>query len=428
MLRVVEQAGLSDVGRQREANEDNLVLAAPVFAVADGMGGARAGEVASRIAAEAFDDERDPAATPEQQLAAVARTANRRIYELSQRDESHRGMGTTLTAALFDGDCVSVGHVGDSRAYRLRDGKLQQLTDDHSLVAELERSGQLTPEAAEHHPQRSIITRALGPEPTVEVDTHSHPARPGDVYLLCSDGLTGMVSDDDLGAIVRGSASLEEAAESLVRAANQSGGKDNITVVLFRLGEDGDGASGDRAVADAETIHGGLTTDDVRAAAGGRPGARAGARDAAAGRSEASAVRDRPSRPETFTGRDRPRHVATHAEPDSSGRWPRRALTGLLSLIVLAVVAVGAYMAAREVYFVGTDDGGLVTVYRGVPYELPLGIDLYSAQYRSGLPATSIPRARRERVLDHQWRSRSDAEDLVRQLEGGTLDPGRPAR
>jgi len=436
VLRVVEQAGLTDVGRQREANEDNLVLAAPVFAVADGMGGARAGEVASRIAAEAFDDERDPAATPEQQLAGVARMANRRIHELSQRDESHRGMGTTLTAALFDGDRVSVGHVGDSRAYRLRDGELQQLTDDHSLVAELERSGQLTPEAAEHHPQRSIITRALGPEPTVEVDTHSHPARPGDVYLLCSDGLTGMVSDDDLAAIVRGSGSLEEAAESLVRAANQSGGKDNITVVLFRLGEDGEAGTGDPHVADAETIHGGLTTDDVAAAAGGRPGARAGARDAAAAglvrdrapSSEASAVRDRPSMREASAGRDRPGRVATHGERDSFRRWPRRALTGLLSLVVLAVVAVGAYVAAREVYFVGTDDSGLVTVYRGVPYELPLGIDLYSAQYRSGLPATSIPRARRERVLDHQWRSRSDAEDLVRQLEGGTLDPGRPSR
>jgi PPM family protein phosphatase len=419
MLRVVEQAGLTDVGRQRDANEDNLVLAAPVFAVADGMGGARAGEVASRIAAEAFDDERDPEATPEQQLAGVARMANRRIHELSQRDESHRGMGTTLTAALFDGDCVSIGHVGDSRAYRLRDGQLQQLTDDHSLVAELERSGQLTPEAAEHHPQRSIITRALGPEPTVEVDTHSHPARPGDVYLLCSDGLTGMVSDDDLGAIVRGSGSLAGAAESLVRAANQSGGKDNITVVLFRLDEDdedGEGATDASTVADADTIHGGLTTDDVAAAAGGRPAARAGARDAAAGLAggQASADHGHASRG-SYGG-------------DSARGWPRRALTGLIALAVLTVVAIGAYVAAREVYFVGTDDGGLVTVYRGVPYELPLGIDLYSAQYRSGLPATSIPRARRERVLDHQWRSRSDAEDLVRQLEGGTLDPGRPSR
>lgn len=397
MLRVVEQAGLTDVGRQREANEDNLVLAVPVFAVADGMGGARAGEVASRIAAEAFDDDRDPKATPEQQLEGVARMANRRIHELSQRDESHRGMGTTLTAAMFDGDCVSVGHVGDSRAYRLRDGQLQQLTDDHSLVAELERSGQLTPEAAEHHPQRSIITRALGPEPNVEVDTHSHPARAGDVYLLCSDGLTGMVSDDDLAAIVRGSGSLEEAAESLVRAANQSGGKDNITVVLFRLGEDGEDASGETSVADADTIHGGLTADDVAAAAGASAAARPGP-------------------------------APTHGRADAPRRWPRRALTGLVSLIVLAVVAVGAYIGAREVYFVGTDDGGLVTVYRGVPYELPLGIDLYSPQYRSGLPAASIPRARRERVLDHQWRSRSDAEDLVRQLEGGTLDPGRPSR
>jgi PPM family protein phosphatase len=143
-LRVVEQAGLSDVGRQREANEDNLVLASPVFAVADGMGGARAGEVASRMAADAFEGRRLDG-TPEQQLELIARQANRRIYDLAQRDEAHRGMGTTLTAAMVAGGAVSLGHVGDSRAYRLRDGRLEQLTHDHSLVAELERSGQLTP-------------------------------------------------------------------------------------------------------------------------------------------------------------------------------------------------------------------------------------------------------------------------------------------
>ena len=157
-------------------------------------------------------------------------------------DDSHRGMGTTVTAAKVTGDEVSLGHVGDSRAYRLRDGELEQLTSDHSLVAELERSGQITPEAAEHHPQRSIITRALGPEPDVQVDTYTLAGRDGDVFLICSDGLTSMVSDDELGSILRSAASLDEAAESLVRAANQSGGKDNITVVLFRLGN-GDGVT-----------------------------------------------------------------------------------------------------------------------------------------------------------------------------------------
>lgn len=405
-LRVVEQAGLTDVGRQREANEDNLVLAAPVFAVADGMGGARAGEVASRIAAEAFRDSRDPGQRPERQLERIAQEANRRIYELALRDESRRGMGTTLTATLVDGDAVAIGHVGDSRAYRLRDGELTQLTQDHSLVAELERSGQLTPEAAEHHPQRSIITRALGPEPQVEVDTHTHPARAGDVYVLCSDGLTGMISDGELATLLRAAPSLESAAEALVRAANQSGGRDNITVVLFRLGDDGSGPAEDSTTAE-HTIHEGLTVADVEAAA-------------AAGREQ---------RPDE-TVRMRADAIPEAAAPRRGRRRSRLRAGATLGVVVLIVgaLAIGAYAAARQVYFLGTDDAGLVTVYRGVPYELPLGIDLYSAQYRSGVPANSIPTARRERVLDHQWRSETDAEDLVRQLETGSLDPGRQER
>jgi PPM family protein phosphatase len=398
-LRVVEQAGLTDVGRQREANEDNLVLASPVFAVADGMGGARAGEVASRIAAETFRDPRDPTQTPERQLEHVVQEANRRIYELALRDRSRRGMGTTLTATLVDGDAVSVGHVGDSRAYRLRGEELVQLTQDHSLVAELERSGQLTAEAAEHHPQRSIITRALGPEPEVEVDTHTHSARAGDVYVLCSDGLTGMISDSELATLLRAAPSLESAAEALVRAANQSGGKDNITVVLFRLDDDGAGPAGDSPTAE-ETIHQGLTVDDVEAE-----------RERVAAIPEARPSTHRPATGGVGHRRSRARLVAT---------------VGVLVLIV-GVLAVGAYAAARQVYFVGTDDTGLVTVYRGLPYDLPLGVELYSAQYRSGVPATSIPAARRDRVLDHEWRSESDAGDLVRQLETGSLDPGRPA-
>ena len=200
-LQIVEHAGRSDVGRQRNANEDALVLAPPFFAVADGMGGAKAGEVASALAAGVFEDEGDAGEPAEAQLTRIAREANRRIYEMAVADESVRGMGTTLTAAKVGADEVSLGHVGDSRAYLLRDGELRQLTHDHSLVAELERSGQLSPEAAEHHPQRSIITRALGPEPDVEVDTYTVAGRPGDVYLICSDGLTGMLSDADVAAI-----------------------------------------------------------------------------------------------------------------------------------------------------------------------------------------------------------------------------------
>lgn len=401
-LRVVEQAGLSDVGRQRDANEDSYVLAKPVFAVADGMGGAQAGEVASRTAAEVFQTPEPNGGTPEQQLTRLVREANRRIHDLSRRDATRRGMGTTLTAAMVADAGVTVGHVGDSRAYRLRGEELVQLTHDHSLVAELQRSGQLTAEAAEHHPQKSIITRALGPEPDVEVDAHTHAARDGDVYVLCSDGLTGMISDDELAAIMRGSGSLEEAAADLVRAANQSGGKDNITVVLFRLAED-DGAPVEQdMLTGGETIHQGLTTDDVQAAV--REQERAGVRSpTGAGATRAAG-----------SGR-------AHTDGDRH-RGRRRTIAGLVTLGVVLLVGAGLYIGSRQVHFLGTDDAGLVTLYRGVPYELPLGIDLYSAEYTSGVPARTVAESRRRRLLDHEWRSREDAEDLVRQLERGTLD------
>jgi protein phosphatase len=427
-LQIVEQAGRSDVGRQRSANEDALVLAPPFFAVADGMGGAKAGEVASALAAGAFDGERDGGEAAEAQLTRIAREANRRIYEMAVADEAVRGMGTTLTAAKVGADEVSLGHVGDSRAYLLRDGELRQLTHDHSLVAELERTGQISPEAAEHHPQRSIITRALGPEPEVEVDTYTVAGRPGDVYLICSDGLTGMLSDADVEAIVRGAPTLDEAAAALVDAANQSGGKDNITVVLFRL--DGAGGSAEQDTLSSEqTIAGTLSVDEVRAA---------GEQDRRAAAPPAGRFR-RDSAPEPS---DEPLRTAlADAPPDATmvrppgDRLPRRparrsrrrgraVLRGLTALLLLAAIGGGLYALSRQVYFVGTNDAGLVTIYRGIPYELPFGIELYEQDYASAVPARAIPVSRRARVLDHEWRGREDAEDLVRQLEQGRLDAG----
>ncbi len=403
-LGIVEQVGRTDVGRQRSANEDSLVLRPPFFAVADGMGGARAGEVASAIAAEAFEGASAAGEAAEAQLARLLREANRRIYDLAVTDESHRGMGTTLTAAkVHDGE-VSLAHVGDSRAYRMRDGGLEQITRDHSLVAELERSGQITPEAAEHHPQRSIITRALGPEPDVEVDTYTLSARDGDLFLLCSDGLTSMISDDDVAAILRTSATLDEAADALIKAANQSGGKDNITVVLFRIGELGDAVPeattvvpGDAAAED-ETIAGQLSADEVRAAT-----------PAPAPTAASKPIEPIPPAP------------PARAKPRRRGRLGL-VMKILLGLALLAAAVTGLYALSRQVYFVGTNDGGLVTVYRGIPYELPLGIDLYEEEYASGIPARAIPSGRRERVLDHEWRSREDAVDLVRALERGQLE------
>src|SRR3954463_6562250 len=211
------------------------------------MGGARAGEVASGIAVATFDDEPRPDADPEERLAAVARAANQRIYQLAQEDASHAGMGTTFTAVLVTGNEIAIGHVGDSRLYRWRDGELERLTDDHSLVEEFVRQGKLTPEEAEARPQRSTITRALGPEPDVEVETYTHQGRDGDVYLLCSDGLTGMVPEKRIAEILGEAGSLGEAAHRLVEEANANGGKDNITVLLFRLADLGgdEGEEGD---------------------------------------------------------------------------------------------------------------------------------------------------------------------------------------
>ncbi len=408
-LRIVEQAGRTDVGRQRSANEDALVLSPPFFAVADGMGGARAGEVASSLAAGVFGDETESGEPPETQLTRIAQEANRRIFELAAADESHRGMGTTLTAAKVHDDEVSLGHVGDSRAYLLRDGVLEQLTRDHSLVAELERTGQITPEAAEHHPQRSIITRALGPEPRVDVDTYTVTGRDGDLFLICSDGLTSMVTDGELAAVLRSAGSLEETAEALVRAANQSGGKDNITVVLFRLAEtDGPAAA---AAAD-ETIPGTVTVEEVRAAA---PAA-------------APQVTEPPPVPPADATAIRPPQArpAVTRPPEPRRRRLRLGAVArvVVGVLVLAGVVFALHALSRQVYFVATNDGGLVTLYRGVPYELPFGIDLYEQEYASGVPARAIPAARRRTVLDHSWRSKEDAVDLVRELERGRLDPG----
>jgi serine/threonine protein phosphatase PrpC len=235
MLRVAEQYAGTDTGRQRRANEDSLLARAPLFVVADGMGGAQAGEVASRIAVESFQGGLQDSSEPEQALASLARGANSRIHELSHSHAEQAGMGTTLTAIYVGEREVFIAHVGDSRAYRLRDGELLRLTDDHSLVDELLRQGRLTPEEAVEHPQRSVITRALGPEGDVEVDTRSYEARGGDVYLLCSDGLTTMVPEDRLAAVLLAHEALRDAGEALIATANEAGGRDNITVVLARL-------------------------------------------------------------------------------------------------------------------------------------------------------------------------------------------------
>src|SRR5579884_2000189 len=401
MLRAVDAIALTDAGRQRRQNEDAKLARPPVFVVADGMGGAQAGEVASQIAIEAFEDGLPDSGSPEERLAERVVAANQRIHELAATEPDRAGMGTTLTAAYVDDGQLAIAHVGDSRAYRFRDGRLDRLTQDHSLVEELVRQQKLTPEQAAEHPQRSIITRALGPEPKVEVDTWTYPLRAGDVVLLCSDGLTSMISEEDVAEILSGAQTLDQAGRRLIDAANDAGGRDNITVVLFRL-ED---ASADGTEPGDATIVG-------MPAAAAKPAAKPAPKPAAKPLPRPAA---KPA-PEPREVDDR-RAVATGVRR----RYlkPLAALVALL--VVLFLVGGGGYLATRQLYFIGTNSQGIVTIYRGLPYDLPFGIHLYETFYVSGVPATVVPSDRRAALLNNQLRSQQDASTLVRDLELGQL-------
>ena len=415
MLRAAETTCKTDTGRQRRDNEDSAFARAPVFVVADGMGGAQAGEVASRIAVEAFEQGLPDQGSPEERLAERVREANQQIYERSRADRGRAGMGTTLTAAYVDDTHVAIAHVGDSRAYLFRDGSLQRLTQDHSLVDELVRRGKLTEEQAAEHPQRSIITRALGPEPDVEVDTWTYPARAGDVVLLCSDGLTSMISEERVRAILAEHSNLDEAADALIREANEAGGRDNITVVLFRLEELGDhDAAGEETMVGVSVPRDALASDNEGS---DRSGATAVA--VAPPPTRASAHRKSPA-PPPVTRRLQPRPPATVNREHRFGT-PIAAL--LATLIVLGLILAGGYLASRQLYFLGTNAQGIVTVYRGLPFDLPFGVPLYETYYVSGVPASIVPTARRGQLLNNDLRSQSDATSLVMDLEQGRISP-----
>jgi PPM family protein phosphatase len=412
VLRVAEQYAGTDTGRQRRANEDSLLARAPLFVVADGMGGARAGEVASRIAVESFGRGIGDAARPADALASLVREANSRIYERSHKHADEAGMGTTLTAIYVGTTDVSIAHVGDSRAYRLRDGQLERLTEDHSLVDELIREGRLTPEEAFEHPQRSVITRALGNESDVEVDTQSIEARAGDVYLLCSDGLTTMIGEQELEALISAHTRLRDVGEALIGAANEAGGRDNITVVLVRV-EDVPGAIGGDGAALAKD---GASSET--AAITEQPGADA---------LPETASLEIPPPPESSDAHAvavrEPRRARARGDQRARGRSRGRFRKVFAVLAVLfAIVAAGAYLALEQVYFVGTNGRGLLTLYRGLPYRLPGGIALYQRDYVTGVSASTLPTARRKQLLDHSWRSEANAIALIRGLELGELE------
>jgi protein phosphatase len=387
VLRIDDQATRTDTGRQRNANEDSFFVRAPIFVVADGMGGAQAGEVASKAAADAFDVDL-PDGPPERVLRETILAANRTIHDLARADPSRAGMGTTLTAAIVSAEReeVAIGHVGDSRAYRLRGGKLEQLTRDHSLVEEMRRKGQLTDAQAQDHPQRSIITRALGPEPDVEPDVQTVPAAPGDVFLICSDGLTTMLGEKQIAKLLASATSMEAAVRALIDEANRAGGRDNITALAFRLE---DAAAPQRQPEGATLIgpsaeEAGLTGTEVRRRAA-----------AAAARQRREQLAAKPPR-----------------------RRLRTALKALAVVAVLGALAFGAWYGNRQVWFLGTDEGGRVALYRGLPYELPFGIVLYDERYASPIQTAELPPKRRDAVSGHDLRSRQDAVSLVEDIEG----------
>jgi protein phosphatase len=318
------------------------------------------------------------------------------VYEAAADDQARSGMGTTITAALVGDDAVQIGHVGDSRAYRVREGKLEQLTEDHSLVAELVRSGKLSPEEADTHPQRSVITRTVGTDPDVDVDEFSVDARPGDVFILCSDGLTTMVADEAIREIVeRNRANLDKAARGLVAAANKGGGEDNITIVLFEIG-DGASVPDDTATlaivqepqsgADEETLTGleGIPTiDDTRMM----------------DRDELEAVARR-------DGRDHGdhRHVSRMAVIIGS------------STLVVVLAALVVWSMSRS-YFVGTEANGKIAVYQGFPWNIAGGVRLYRLRYESPVLAGELSEAERRKLFDHDLRSYDSALGSVRQYE-----------
>jgi serine/threonine protein phosphatase PrpC len=400
MLRAVETTVRTDVGRQRRDNEDSSYAHAPVFVVADGMGGAQAGEVASQMVVESFVEGLPDDGTPEERLSVVVQRANREIHDRSHTEAESAGMGTTVTAAYLDEDSVALAHVGDSRAYLLRDGELSRLTEDHSLVEELLRGGKLTEEEALEHPQRSVITRALGIEPIVEIDTWTYPLRPGDVVLLCSDGLTSMISEQQVQDVLVEAPDLDAAADRLIDAANEAGGRDNITVVLFRVGV----ASGAELPVDQQTIIAGAVVGESPARA---------------------EIAPRPARRARVQGW-KPHMPAGFVQPAKKERHfgvLGKTVAGLTALlVVLGLIGAGGYLASRQLYFLGTNGQGTVVVYRGFPYVLPLGIPMYETYYVSGVPASTIPAKYRSTLLNHAIRNQTSAIQLVNDMELGQIN------
>ena len=400
-MLLLEHHGITDPGKVRKNNEDSLLVGEgrdeTLFAVADGIGGFEAGEVASSIATEALK-ELDPSSP----LKDAIREANRRILAAARGDEKLSGMGTTVVAMRFGGTreepAAEISHVGDSRAYLLRGGDLKPVTEDHSLVAELVRSGDLTRAQASEHPQKNLITRALGAEEEVEVDTAVLPIGPGDRLLLCSDGLSDMVPENNmLDLLTSYPEETEKTVHALVQAALDAGGADNITVVVVDVREEDP---------PTERARRGDTQELNIVAPGETDGAERRERGNRSVRSKhAAATRGKPR------GKDR-----------RLGGFLGTLVRVLAVMLVLAALASPFYLWGQSRYFLGFD-GGEVVIYRGLPYA-PLGLDLNEEVRRTGLGESEIEARYREVIESHRlYSSEEQAEEVVHGLEAE--EPGR---
>lgn len=385
-LRLVEIAHASDVGRVRTHNEDRSLAAVPVIAVADGMGGAKAGEVAAQMAVEAVAAVGSPVS--QAGLRTAIEQANRDIRRMADADPEKAGMGTTLTAATLEDGRLSVLHVGDSRAYLWRDGTLHQLTHDHSMVAELVRRGTLSPQEAERHPHRNVITRALGAEPEVQIDALSQAIEAGDVVLICSDGLSTYVPDERIAETLAQAEDLAEAVGLLVDQANAAGGVDNITVVLARVGSGDTAAPDDQSTAEhprPPARRGGDTSEQPRPAElGSGHTAEMRVLGGVRGRASQESARTAPA----------PRAPRV-LEPAGRRRSRLRPAVVAVGVLLIAVTGAVAWVGSRT-FVVEASPGGQVRVAHGLPVSIgPL--DLSSPWQDTGVPADPV---RADRAAD----------------------------
>ena len=416
----------SDIGQVREGNEDSYLVIAPLYAVADGMGGHRGGEVASNLALETVQTLFEQGSGT---LAEQVEQANRAVFDRSQKDRSVSGMGTTLTAALIDGGRVHLAHVGDSRAYLFRAGELSLLTEDHTLVHKMVVEGEITEEEAETHPHRSILTRALGVDAAVQVDESNVEVAGGDRILLCSDGLTGMVSDEQIREILGRNPDPQPAVDELVKEANRAGGIDNITAVILDFVDDGSG-EGSTVAAEVHhaptqerpiprrsdiTIVGAPIPEPTPEASslGTSPGSAplTGPRPSRAG-GATTATRERAARP--------PARSPSPAPPPtprrSFGRGRKVALWGGVAVAVLVLGVVGGKLYLDRQWFVGVSDGR-VAIFRGVPTDVA-GVELSSVVVETTIPAEDAQALHQYRDLPEGITAddRAGADEIVEQI------------